>query len=138
MEDSFPNPSSYHPQAKCCSSFPRLEWKMVAQPSSWKSLPHCPTRDNWHDLPVNWMGFTHITDALIPSHIHHKIREPDCSFTGWIAHAAEVEPAEGQRHWMRKMQTQDSWGSILMSSQPPEIVKTATYQGKYLLEKTFS
>lgn len=22
----------------CCSSFPRLEWEMVAQPSPWKSL----------------------------------------------------------------------------------------------------
>lgn len=98
----------------------------------------CPTRDNWHDLPVNWMGFAHITDALVPGHIQHEIREPDCSFTGWIAHTAEVKPAVGQRHWMRKRQTQDNWGSVLVSSQPSEIIKTAILLGKYLLEKRFS
>lgn len=138
METSFPNPSSFYPQAKCYSSSPRLEWKMVVQPSPWKSQPQCPTGDNWHDLPVNWMGFTHITDALVPGHIQHEVREPDCSFTAWIAHAAEVEPAVGQRHRMRKRQSQDSQGSVPVSSQPSEIVKTAIFRGKYLLDKRFS
>lgn len=134
MEASFPKPSFFYPQAKCYSSFPRLEWKMIAQPSPWKSRPQCPARENWHDPPVNGMGFTHITDALVPAHIQHEIREPDCISTGWIAHAAEVEPARGQRHCVRKRQTQGTWGSVLVSSQPSEIVKTAIFQGNYLLE----
>lgn len=55
-------------------------------------------RDNWYDLPVNWMRFTHSTDALIPGHVQHKIGKPDSSFTRWVAHAAEIEPAGEQRH----------------------------------------
>lgn len=53
------------------------------------------------------MWFTHSTDALVLGHIQHKIRKPDRSFTSWISRAAEIEPAVGWRHQMRKRQNQD-------------------------------
>lgn len=64
------------------------------------------------------MWFTHSTDALVLGHIQHKIRKPDSSFTSWISHAAEIEPAVGWRHQMRKMQNQDGqWLFSFLSCQ---------------------